>query len=142
MLWDPTAATAYTVQKFVDPAVLDSWFPIGTPILTTPVTVGSRRIGFELDLAQLFPLQAERDALRSMQVNIMTMDRVPQSGSSKLWDALGDSTQSTSINDYLLIPLRTSALYNNSRSGNLEPTGDVSDPQLDISDWSVEVKLQ
>ncbi len=142
MLWDPAAGSAYTLYRFVNPVTLTDWFAVGVPIITENVIQGSRRIRFEFELGQLFPNQADRDALRTMQVNFLTMDRVPQSGSSKLWDALGDSRNITTVNEFVSIPLRTNGSYDNARSGLIEPTGDVSDPSLDISNWRVEVTLQ
>lgn len=142
VLWDPTAANPYTVYKFVDPTDLTTWFPIGVPILSTPVNQGSRRIDFELDMTQLFPVQTERDALRSVTFNILTMDRVPQSGTSKLWEGLGDGRIPSSINDYLVLSLKQNGDYDNTRLGLIEPSGDVADPQLDVVDWRVQVRLQ
>lgn len=142
MLWDPAAGSAYTLYRFVNPVTLTDWFAVGVPIVSEPVVVGSRRIRFEIELGQLFPVQADRDALRTMQVNFLTMDRVPSSGSSKLWDALGDSRVPTSVNDFVSIPLRINGTYDNARSGLIEPSGDVSDPSLDLNNWAVDVRLQ
>lgn len=140
--WDPTAADEYLIYRFQNETTLTEWFPIGTPILSEPVSQGSKRIRFEFDLQQLFPLELERDALRSVQVNFLTMDRVPQSGFSKQWDALGDSGTVTNINDFVTIPLTQNGVFDNRRAGNLEPTDDQPNPDLDISDWSIEIQRQ
>ena len=117
---------------------------VGTPINVTPVTAGSNTIQFELDLNQIASSTAEAPLLQSLQVNFLTMDRVPQGNDpgSKTYDALGNTLDPTQINDYVLIPLNRSAIYNNSNFNNLEPTGDCPDPNLDISNWSVEVRVQ
>lgn len=140
--WDPNAGNEYLIYQFRDPSTLAEWFPLGVPISSETVSPGVKRIKFEFDLSQLYPVQADRDALRSMQVNFFAMDKAPQAGTTKQWDSLGDSRLISSINDFVLIPLNTSAIYDNLRSGNLEPDGDQANPDLDIHDWSVEVRLQ
>ena len=140
--WDPTASNEYLIYRFNNETTLTEWFPIGVPIVSDPVNTGSNRIRFEINLAQLYPTETERNALRSVQVNFLTMDRIPQTGTQKEWDALGNSLDIGSLNDAITIPLRQSAIYDNQRSGDLEPTDDQPNPELDISDWRVEVRLQ
>lgn len=140
--WDPTVGNEFLIYRFNNPDTLTEWLPIGVPISAQHVNIGDKRIRFELELAQLYPVQAERDALRTVMVNILTMDRIPQTGSSKEWDALGDSRNIASLNNWVNIPLRTSATYNDTLAGDLEPQGDQANPDLDVVDWSVEVRLQ
>lgn len=140
--WDPTAADEYLIYRFRDETTLTEWFPIGTPIVSEHVNTGAKRIRFEFDLQQLFPTALERDELRSVQVNFLTMDRVPQTGASKQWDALGDSSLITTLNDFVTIPLLQNGIFDNRRAGNLEPTNDQPNPDLDISDWTVEIQRQ
>jgi hypothetical protein len=65
------------------------------------------------------------------------------SGSSRILDALGDTRQLLQLNQPVRIPLATSNLYDNARFANLEPIdSDCPDPDLDISDWSIEVRRQ
>jgi len=139
--WDPTSGQNYLVYKFNNPDTLTEFAAIGTPITEETVTTGSSRIRFELELAQLFPNIVDRDALKSVQVNFLTMDKIPvTSGDSKQWDALGNSNLLSSVNDYVTIPLTINGTLDNIRSGNLEPTGDQPNPALDIKDWSIEVR--
>lgn len=141
VLWDPTNANPYTVNRFIDSTLINS-IVTGIPVTSQPVGSGSNEIRFEVDLAQLFPTQAERDAIRSVQLNLLTMDRVPTSGTTKLWDALGDGRLPGEINFPITLSMRRNGAYSNTGSGTIEPTGDVADPQLDLSDWQVTISLQ
>ncbi len=138
--WNPQLSPRYGIYKFVDPQLNNSIL-LGSPITFEEVVTNAKRILFTINLAQLFPDKTERDSLRSVQVNFLTMDRIPTSGSNKFWDALGDGRQINQINDYILLPLKQNGTYNNIRSGLIEPQGDVPDPDLDIIDWQVEIQL-
>ena len=77
------------------------------------------------------------------------MNRVSQSsGTNRVIDALGDTRLASEINNYVKIPLTTSGTYDNSRFNLIEPTSadnlttDCPDPDLDIVDWSIEVRRQ
>lgn len=139
--WDPTASSDYLLYRFVDTSLNNSVIT-GVPISVENVGVGSRRIRFELLLTQLAPTVADAEALRSIQVNFLTMDRIPQSGTQKDWDALGDGRIPSQVNEFVRIPLGRNGIYNNLTTAGLEPTGDQPNPELDISDWSVEVRLE
>lgn len=138
--WNPLTSPRYGVFQFVDP-LLNNSLLLGAPADFEEVATGAKRIKFTLQLNQLYPDQAAREALRSMQVNFLTMDRIPNGGTDKFWDALGDGRLPNEINDFILISLRQNGTYNNSRSGLIEPSGDVPDPDLDLVDWQIEVQL-
>ncbi len=138
--WDPTQATEFTLYQFKD-QLLTQWIPVGAPIAFTQTVQGTKQLRFELSINQLAATPADAANLKSLQINFLTMDRIPQSGTDKFWDALGDGTIATSINSPVTIPLRTSGIYDNQRANNLEPRGDQAIPDLDIVDWSVEVRL-
>ena len=138
--WDPTTSPAYTIYQFRD-ALMAQWFPIGVPVNYTDLPTNGKTLTFELDLSQIASSPAAAAAFQSIQVNFLTMDRVPSGGTgSKVWDALGNGADPSQINTWITIPLATNGLYNNTRYNNLEPTGDVPDPNLDLSDFSVEVR--
>jgi len=141
--WDPLTSPNYLVYRFQD-ANLTQYFQTGTPINSTPVNTGDNRIQFELDINQIASSTAVAPQLQSLQVNFLTMDRVPQGADSggKTYDALGNTQLPSEINDFVVIPLNRSAVYNNSNFANLEPSGDTPDPRLDIVNWSVEVRVQ
>jgi len=140
--WDPFQSPRYLVYRFND-ANLTSWYQTGVPVNYIDVGTDSKSFVFELDLTQLALTPAEADTFKSLQINLLTMDRVPQgSGGSKAWDALGDGRLPSSINDYITVDLRTTGIYNNNKYGQMEPVGDAPDPSLDIADFQVEVRQQ
>jgi hypothetical protein len=140
--WDPLTSPKYILYRFTD-SNMTAWYQVGVPVNYVDVGQDGKTFTFELNLTQLADTAADAANLKSMQINLLTMNRVPQSGTgSKAWDALGDGRLASSINDYITIDLRTTGLYNNTRFGNMEPTGDAPDPSLDISDFSVEVRAQ
>ncbi|HLO99804.1 MAG TPA: hypothetical protein VK171_14515, partial [Fimbriimonas sp.] len=64
-------------------------------------------------------------------------------GSSRIMDCLGNTNTLLELNNPVRIPLATSSLYDNSRFSFLEPPeADCPDPDLDITDWSIEVTRQ
>lgn len=142
--WDVTKNPHYILYQFADLNLIN-FFAFGVPINYIDPSPSGRTLQFDLDLSQLASSEAQANTYQSLQVNFLTMDHIPaasEPGGSKAWDALGDSRIPSQINDWVTIPLRTSGTYNNARAGNLEPTGDVADPDLDLSDWSVTVQDQ
>lgn len=139
--WDPTTSPRYTIYKFQD-AQLTQYFAIGSPLNTVDVPTGGKQLKFEIALSQIADSPAQAGTYQTLQLNYLTMNKVPQgTDSGKAWDALGDGNSPSGINQWVNIPLTSSSLYNNQRFNNLEPSGDVADPDLDIIDWSVQVTL-
>jgi hypothetical protein len=135
-------SSRYMIYQFAD-ANLINYFAIGVPINFIDVSGDGRTLQFELDLAQIAPSIDVANSYQSIQVNFLTQDNIPQGNSgSKNWDALGDSRSALQINSPITIPLRTSGTYTNTTFHNLEPSGDVVEPSLDIVDFSVEVRAQ
>jgi hypothetical protein len=139
ILWNPLASPSYQIFQFED-ATLNDWFQTGVPIQFMPIQVGDDTLSFEIDLSQLVAV-ALVPTIQSIQVNFLTMNNTNTSGGGRLWDALGDSTNPSAINSYFTFQPNFAALYTNSTTGNVEPPDDVSDPDLDIVDWSIEVRL-
>lgn len=138
--WDPAQSPRYILYQFRDVDLFD-FFQLGVPVNFVDILPGTRTLQFELDLTQIAPVDTAQ--FQSLQVNFLTMDRVPQGNSgTKNWDALGNSTLPSEINEFITVPLRTSATYDNARYGGLEPSNDAPDPDLEITDFSVEVRLQ
>lgn len=140
ILWNPLASPAYQIWQFADEDLNES-FQTGTPINYVPVDGESSFLQFEVNLDQLVP-ETQVDDIESVIVNFLTMNNTNVSGGGRLWDALGDSENVVEVNSPQRILLRGSQLYNDQLSGNLEPVGDVVDPDLDISNWSVEVRVR
>ena len=146
--WDPLQSRAYILYKFTN-TDLTAWREIGVPISQVDVTTGGRILQFELSLDQLVDTTGTSNTLQTLQVNFLTMNRVSQSsGTNRVIDALGDTRLASEINNYVKIPLTTSGTYDNSRFNLIEPTSadnlttDCPDPDLDIVDWSIEVRRQ
>ena len=137
--WNPQQFPRYAIYKFQD-TLLNTYTQVGIPVTYTDVPQGGQEIRFEINLSQIEPDPVAAAALESFQVNFLTMDRIAQAGTTKFWDAIGDGRVPSQINDYLIIPLRTSAVFQNS-DNLVEPRNDVQDPDLDIVDWSVEVRI-
>lgn len=139
VLWNPLASPAFQIWKFNDATLNESSF-IGVPLNYQPVQVGDNVLQFEIDLSQLIPI-ADVPTIQSVQVNFLTMNNTNTSGGGRLWDALGDGGDVTQINSYFTIQPNAAITYTNASTGSLEPQGDVTDPELDIVDWSIEVRL-
>ncbi len=140
--WDPDQRRSYVLYRFID-ASLNGFVDSGIPISMTELPSGGKALTLTLDIGQLADSEDEAKLLRSLQVNFLTMDRTP-SGSdtrAKVWDALGDSRTPSSVNNYVNVPLDVSRVYDNRYFGAVELTGDVSSPELDVVDFSVEVRL-
>jgi hypothetical protein len=140
IVWTPLTQPQFQIQKFQD-ATLNDYFQTGIPVNFTPTNEGDREIQFEVDLSQLVPAVNVPD-YKSIQINFLTMNNINTSGGGRFWDALGDSNQITQINSPITIRLNTSQIYNNQNQILSEPQGDTPDPDLDIVDWSVEVRIQ
>ncbi len=137
--WDVTQAPDYLLYAFQDPDLLN-YIAVGIPVSYHLMEPGDRTFRFELDLTQIVP-EAMVDNYKSIQINFLTMDNVPQGqGGSKIWDALGDGRTPGGINQYITLPLKVSGFYDNARFQDLEPNGDCVDPSLDMIDWSVEIR--
>ena len=139
ILWNPLASPSYQIFQFED-STLNDWFQTGVPIQFLPIEVGDDTLSFEIDLSQLVAV-ALVPTIQSIQVNFLTMNNTNTSGGGRLWDALGNGNIPAEINSYFTFQPNFAALYTNSTTGNVEPPGDVSDPDLDIVDWSIEVRL-
>lgn len=109
-----------------------------------PVTAGtnaspgtSTTLSFSVFVNMLADTDAEAQALQSLQVQMLTMNTTSASG-SRVIDFLGTPSQPNFLN----IDLRASGMYGNSGGlpgAGIEPTGDCSDPDLDITDWTITV---
>lgn len=143
VMWANTQSPRYLVYQFRPGTNLIEYFAIGAPLNYVDVNPGEKTLRFEINLSQIAPDAVTAATYQSLQVNILTMDRIPQgSGGTKNWDALGNSSLPSEVNSPITIPLRTSGVYDNARFGDLEVAGDVADPDLDIVDFSIEVRTQ
>ncbi|HZH98845.1 MAG TPA: hypothetical protein VEX38_07720 [Fimbriimonadaceae bacterium] len=140
--WDPLQSPNYLIYQFRNQSLIE-YFATGVPINYVDVQQGAKAIRFEIDLNQIAANQQVAESFQSLQVNFLSMDRVPQGDTgSKTWDGLGDSGLPLGVNQWVTIPLRTTGTYDNRRFNDLEPVNDTAIPDLDISNWSVEVRAQ
>ncbi|ARU42340.1 hypothetical protein CCB80_14760 [Armatimonadetes bacterium Uphvl-Ar1] len=140
ILWNPLAQPQFQIFQFRNPT-LNEYFQTGIPVTFIPTNEGDREIQFEIDLSQLVPVVEVPD-FESVQINFLTMNNINTSGGGRFWDALGDGLQPTQINSPLTVRLNSSQIYNNQNQVFQEPQGDTPDPDLDIVDWSVELRIQ
>lgn len=93
----------------------------------------------ELSMAVTMDLDQVTTTARNVELNIITSDRLlpPQSQFIDLnYDALGPTG-----NSYLILPIDVSGVYTNNDAIGPEGEGDTGIPALDITDWTVEVRL-
>ncbi|MBX3113524.1 MAG: hypothetical protein KF836_03070 [Fimbriimonadaceae bacterium] len=140
ILWNPLASPQFQIYKFRD-ATLNEWFQTGIPVNYTPTNEGDREFTFEIDLSQLVAA-VDVPNQQSVQVNFLTMNNTNTSGGGRIWDALGNANIPSQVNSPLTVRLNSSQIYNNQNQIITEPQGDTVDPDLDIVDWSVEVRIQ
>lgn len=152
--WDAFQSPEYQAFEFTDPVPDDEFPQTGTPYLTQyvekgiplntlDITENGRTLDFTLDMSQIAENPSDIPLIRVLQVNFLTMDRVPQDpdSGSKIWDGLGANGSVFDANHFIQFSVDTSNTYNNS-SGQFqarEQAGDTPDPDLDIVDWSVQV---
>jgi hypothetical protein len=133
----------YALYRFTDLQNLLTWVLVGVPVNFVTPGPDDRFLDFEIDLSQIRRPPQDPMDIQFLQINILTMDRVPTNPNDpgeKIWDAFGDSRNPGSINDYITIDIRTDRVIRNSDFPNLEPQGDVREPSLDIIDWRIEVR--
>ena len=154
--WDQFQSPAYQAFEFTDEipdnsppvngeAYLRQWAFKSIPLNTLDVDTenGGRTIEFTLDMSQIAQSAGDIPLIRALQVNFLTMDRVPQDpdSGSKFWDGLGNNDSVFDANDFIQFSVDQANAYSNSSGifADREPTGDTPDPDLDIVDWSVQV---
>lgn len=144
VVWTPDTQQ-YTLYRFNDSS-LTLYTAVGVPLNTLDVTPGSKTIGFELSLAQVVGNAGTWQQIQSIQTNFLTMNyrlTAGASASGRVIDCLGNTNSFSDLNEYITIPTATSNLYDNNSFNFLEPSSaDCPDPDLDITDWSVEVRVQ
>lgn len=140
----------YGVYAIVPGSNLRTSQYLGAPL---QVATGSNTLQFRIPLSQLATTAVPAGSVRSLQINFLATNTIPLDpnyGGTKFFDALGDARQPGGVNNYITISTAQSAIYQNSDKA-LEPTGDVteagngvfrtvSEPDLDITDFRVEVR--
>jgi hypothetical protein len=107
-------------------------------------------IQFDVFVSQLADTDAEARQLLTLQVNMMSMTRLSTgAGGFLALDSMGDNRVPSEFNRYIKVDLRQDGVINNTSgiTTGVEPRDDVyptgvTDPDLDIVDWSIEVHRQ
>lgn len=148
--WSSVQSPQFIIYRFED-ANLINFREVGIPINFNqvppddpgnPNQIERRVLRFEIDLDQIATTSAEADTYRSLLVNIISVESLGGGSGTRAWDALGNSTDPSGVNQWVRIPLNTSRTYRNEDFPGLERRGDVADPSLDLIDWAVEVRLR
>ena len=108
---------------------------LGQPLATDPIQ-NTQVVRFTLDLDRLQTPEGLPPG--EINVNFITTDRIPidpNDRSPKLVDALGFSGQS-----FVTLNAATNRIYRNAEASEPEAGGDVTDPDLDLIDWQIEVR--
>lgn len=140
--YDGFQINGYALFQFTDLQNLLTYVQIGVPVNYVIPGPTDALLDFEIDLAQLRPPPLNPNDIQALQVNLMTMDRVPtdpHDPNPKFWDALGDSRDPSSIDDYITINVTVDRTYRNSDT-NIEIRGDAPSPDLDIVDWTIQIR--
>ncbi|MDO8585965.1 MAG: S8 family peptidase [Armatimonadota bacterium] len=128
----------YGLFRIPDPDLLGKIY-LGPPLNSIIPGPGGNTLRFALDLDDLaLPPQTDGDQIRTLDINLIATDVVPVDPSfvgPRQWDALGDHSSSA----FLRLDITPGRVISNTTEG-LEPEGDVSNPDLDIVDWSIEVQ--
>ncbi len=153
----PNSANPFTLNRFAlasevpnpsdptNPINLGVWSPTNRGQIfsfSTPQTGGDpNTLSFTVYTNMLADTDAAARQLQSLQVNILSMTRIANQGSgSRVIDSLGDSRSVNGLNQFLVVDLRSSRVYNN--LAGFEPTGDTfggTDPDVDIVNYTITV---
>ncbi len=149
--YDPSQPQGGFGVYAVNPAsLLDQPGYLGVPVQES---VTNNTLQFQIPLSDLATAAVPTGSINYIQINFLATNSIPVDPNytgTKYFDALGDSSSVGSINDYITISTTKNGIYQNSDK-NLEPGGDVAEagngvyrtvnePDLDITNWSVEVR--
>lgn len=96
---------------------------------------GGKELRFVLDYDKNFPADPN-----TLDINIITTDEIlldPNLQIDKTYDGLGRLG-----NDYISIQTQTNGVFANSSAAIREPEADVAFPDLDLTDWRIEIQRQ
>lgn len=129
--------------------------PLGRPINVAAVPDAGNTIQFQVALSQLATSATPVANIKNLEINIIATNAVPVASDnpvSKNFDALGNPFAG-GVNDFITITdLTTPRTFANTNSATPEASGDVaaangdgtfspvSDPDLDIVDYTIEVR--
>ncbi|MBS1723603.1 MAG: hypothetical protein JSS66_11685 [Armatimonadetes bacterium] len=152
ILYRPGQANPYEIWQFSD-TTLDGRFLTGYAINYKLPGVNGQpadTLECEIDMSQLVDASVV-PTINTVQVNFFTFDQYAIT-QPHTWDALGDGLDRSKWNTFVNVDMRSSKTYTNTTQNFVEPpTGDshaqdvnglrANDPNLNMVDWSVEVRL-
>lgn len=166
--YDPAGSIeAYTIHRFLpkteapddsdtNPINLGAQEIVGQPLSgTDPNLQGNdpQLFQFELSLQDLCRNAAGAQLVNpssvvAIQFNILTMNRTALNGGdigSRVIDALGNQHSGTTFNNWKQVPLTTSRTYTNGEQSPIDQetaddTYNGTLPDIDLTDWSLEVR--
>ena len=109
----------------------------GPPIIpiSTELINNGRTWRVILDYSQIATLLVTKENIKNLQINFITTNQIPTDPNNpaplRKWDALGEKNS----NEYINITDMTRSFTYTGK----DLTGDVSDPDLDITDWQIEI---
>jgi len=112
-----------------DQSVTDT--PLNQPFSFT-LPQGSNQIAFTLDMDNYWAADVD-----FLDINIITTDELITDSNlniDKIFDGLGPTG-----NDYVTIPIKANATFQNNEALIREFAGDVPIPAIDITDWRIEI---
>lgn len=132
----------FGVYRVVPDTNLQAADYIGAPYEAS--VINGNTLHVTVDLSTLATNEIPLDKMQSVNVNIITTDKIiqdPNYSGTKAVDGLG-----VSGNDYLTIPLTSNRTFSNAdlSGDSREISGDMTnpDPDLDITDWKIEVRAR
>ncbi len=143
--------SGYRCFRVIGNPTQGSFTDLGQPDGATAPQTGEKTLSFRFDLNRL-KLTPEEVEKRYVQINLIATNNIPIAAeeAEKVWDALGDGRGDAGTGS-LNAPITLDATQNIIRRNsdfNTEPANDVrdhlgpivDDPNLDITDWSVEIR--
>jgi len=143
--------SGYRCFRVTGNATQGSFTDLGQPDGATAPQTGEKALSFRFDLNRL-KLTPEEVEKRYVQINLIATNNLPigAEDAAKVWDAFGDGRGDAgtgSLNAPITLDA-TQNIFRRNSDTNLEPANDVrdhlgpivDDPNLDIVDWSVEIR--
>ncbi|MDO8684167.1 MAG: hypothetical protein Q7N50_11865 [Armatimonadota bacterium] len=134
-----TRELGYGLYRFLDPGVFLNAERIGYPVNYTTPGLNSNQLLFVINLDDIITgSQTNGNDIETLEINLITTDVKPLDPDfigPRYWDALGDF----SSNSFIRLSVTPGRTISNTTE-DLEVSGDTPKPDLDITDWSIEVQ--
>jgi len=142
IIWNFNAPAGQQAQIYSLPTPTSEPVPTAYVPINFSLSSDGLTLSAEILTSEIAPSAAVAQTYQSLQINFLTMSTVPtpQYTGTRIEDALGNQNNPGTINSWITVPLNTSGAYNNARyGGDLTSPNWVSDPTLDMVNFSVQV---